>query len=440
MKRELIAYLIIALTSIGVSAQNPNALSISQDIHDHDVNVLAKEYSNFDSSIAYSIRLAYWRDLSNKWAFSAGVANGFILNRYEEDPLLRRSYFVGWDADIIYKMDNGGLFRQDAPIAPYLTFGYNFNHLPNLKKSSVPSMRISNEYGLGIKFKLNHQSQLLVKLALDQELTGDYNTQIQYRVGYKHNLQRRKELKPKKKEVEYMSPEDMTSSSLSGNYDLDSLERRLSTLSDNILAMQLVLKNMIDDDLVQVRYIEPEVIQEFDTTVKVVYDTVRESFVDTVEIVKTDTIREIEEVVKTDTVFVESTPGEKISPPKERIIYDTVYIEKRDTLFRDRVVTQPIPKTEPKTTAAEPETSTVQSTESVPRGYYVIVMSTLNPTILNNTFTKYKNVYPKVYMLPQDNGYTRIGIYASTQKQDALRLLNYVKKNSEKNAWLSSKW
>ncbi|MDC0105920.1 hypothetical protein OAJ52_08125 [Bacteroidia bacterium] len=76
---------------------------------------------------------------------------------------------------------------------------------------------------------------------------------------------------------------------------------------------------------------------------------------------------------------------------------------------------------------------------SVPtdRNYYVITMSSPNISTAEAWLKKMKDNFPDALILPQPNGYYRVGIYAAKNKELGLEILEKVKKIGYVPAWLS---
>jgi hypothetical protein len=71
------------------------------------------------------------------------------------------------------------------------------------------------------------------------------------------------------------------------------------------------------------------------------------------------------------------------------------------------------------------------------RNYYVITMSSPNISTAEAWLKKMKDNFPDALILPQPNGYYRVGIYAAKNKELGLEILEKVKKIGYVPAWLS---
>ncbi|MFT5725783.1 MAG: hypothetical protein ACI9JN_002912, partial [Bacteroidia bacterium] len=180
----LIVSLLVPVLGFSQNATFKNGFGINQDFHDYNVRLLDNKITSFDSSLSQSIRISFNRYLGRSWDFSAGITNGFLLNQTEENKLIRKSYLFGGDLDLILKLNNGRFFPVNSKVAPYFSFGYNINYLKAYKDIGVTPMVISNEYGFGINLILGPKSKIQIGTALNQQLNGDFDTHMQYRLGF----------------------------------------------------------------------------------------------------------------------------------------------------------------------------------------------------------------------------------------------------------------
>jgi hypothetical protein len=71
------------------------------------------------------------------------------------------------------------------------------------------------------------------------------------------------------------------------------------------------------------------------------------------------------------------------------------------------------------------------------RSFYVIVISTRQFALAKESSDKWSKKFSKVSILPQSNGFYRVGISASNSKPEALKVLDFVKSSGAMSAWLS---
>ena len=98
---------------------------------------------------------------------------------------------------------------------------------------------------------------------------------------------------------------------------------------------------------------------------------------------------------------------------------------------------KPIVKAEPPKTA-KPETPIEYPPLPEDKNYYVITMSSPNIATSRNWLIDMKKIYPDAILLPQPNGYFRVGVFVGKDKAKGLELMEQVKKAGYKQVWLSA--
>jgi len=385
--------LLCCATVCKLSAQNyeqsKHSFAINQDMRDFNIALLDNKFSSFDSALSNTFRVSYFLKLSPTWQFNFGISNGYLNNQIEEDKLVEKSFLTGFDLDFVFRTDNDKVFPSRSAVAPFLTFGYNLNHNKGFKDVNLSPWRLSNEYGIGCDIKLTPQSSIITHIALDQQLNGDFDTHIQYRLGYKHNFLKQRnqqELTPELFKKDYQPIVNA----------LDSLRLQLLLLHSRVDKLESGL-DTLDDYIVQINYQEPITPTPDNPIVKVEPNPITPQAITP----KTGVVKSIDE-------------------SEDKI----------------KTVTKEIPKNIPAEPVVEKPTVTISPSAST-KSYYVIVMSTKQQAIINNTLDKYSKLYPGVTALKQPNGFTRVGIKVGANRNSALSMLNQVKKFAEPNAWLS---
>lgn len=457
----------MCITSFGIKAQNSefkNGFGINQDFHDYNVRLLDRKLTSFDSSLSQSIRVSYTRYLSRTWAVSTGFSNGFLLNQTEENRLIRKSYMFGGDIDLLFKLNNGTLLKSDAAVAPYLSFGYNFNYLTAHKKIGLAPLMVSNEYGLGFNIRLGSKSSIQAMLALDQQLNGDFDTHMQYRLGFAQSISRSKETeKPKKEEkpLDYDNdgiadaddncptlpgvsanngcPENWAESG-ENKYYRDSMLARLDELDQMILELMTDVHRLSQDRIVEVECKEDEGSSSGKSVV-----TQKEPATEKKEVAENNTKekkageKHEDAVDKTETDSKKDTGKEEVARKDDNVAPDQT--RKDDPKAKDEIVRskpnpdQPQQKEVGTSDGLDPMADYVR--ESGPKAYYVVVISTKDMDLARRTADLVSNDYPVVKILSQPNGYNRVGIYATKSKGEALKVLEYVKNHGVPSAWIS---
>ncbi|MFY0643319.1 MAG: SPOR domain-containing protein [Bacteroidia bacterium] len=184
----LIVFCLFFLASNAQDKERRHSLGLYQTFTDFNVQLLDGDVFVFDSSLSHSTRLAYQYVMSRSWALNAGLNNGFILNQDLKDSYVRKAYTFGADASIMLLTNNGRIFSENARVAPYLLFGYRVDYVNTLKKRDLNPYLMHSQYALGLNIKLNPRTHIQLQSALDQKLTGDFNTHMRYRMGITQSI------------------------------------------------------------------------------------------------------------------------------------------------------------------------------------------------------------------------------------------------------------
>ncbi len=423
MNRLYILFLIILAPSLGYTqtSEFKNGFGINQDFHDYNVRLLDNKITSFDSSLSQSLRISYNRYLSRSWSVSSGISNGFLLNQTKENKLIRKSYLLGWDIDFLFNFNNGKWLPTDAFVSPFLSFGYNFNYLSAYKKMGLKPMVTSNEYGVGVNFRLGDKSKVVLSTALNQQLNGEYETHMQYRLGFSQAIGRKSTVKPsfpkELKDSDFDGVADLNDKcpDVAGDSSLDgcpssaknsiSLEYQdsINRLIDDLEQMLLVLKsdvyNLSQNQVIEVIYSEP--------------------------IVMTDD-RKTEPLTETPVPVKENPIVKKKTEVDEKKYVDVPDVPEIDDKVNDEGMAN----------TADSQTPTYkQSGEEL--SFYVIAISTKDRSLAENSAQLISKDYDNVRILPQPNGFYRVGIYATKLRPEAVKLLGYAKSHGIPSAWIS---
>jgi hypothetical protein len=185
-----LCFLALHLVLHAQDSDRKHTLGLYQNFTDYNVNIIDGEGSAFDSAFSHSTRIGYQRNLSSSWMINVGLSNGFALNQTVENETIRKAYAVGFDGSIILKLNNGRLIKQDSRIGPYLSFGYQADYIAKFKDLSQSPWRSYNMYGAGLNIALSNRTHVQLQSSLNQELTGNFNTSMQYRMGITQSLGR----------------------------------------------------------------------------------------------------------------------------------------------------------------------------------------------------------------------------------------------------------
>ncbi len=422
---------LLPLMGLAQTATHKNGFGINQDFHDYNVRLLDNKITSFDSSLSQSLRISWNRYLGRSWALSVGVTNGFLLNQTEENKLIRKSHLFGGDIDLMLTLNNGRFFPVDSRIAPYLSFGYNFNYLDAYKDLGITPMVISNEYGFGTYIKLGSKSKLQVGAALNQQLNGDFDTHMQYRLGFAQTIgkETKKPVVPIE-DIDYDKdgiadandkcptlpgvptnagcPEEWSDGGLVLN---DSVLALIDDLEQSILKLKSDIYNLSNNQVVDV-VCQPG-------TGEIVQATKKE----TKQTPDVDPSKKDEVVAKNDSE--NKIDGDKPTTKKK----ESKPIAQADTK----------PKTTKTTTSKSVPTSPMvkYKTDGDAKSYYVIAISTKDQALAERSAALIANDFQIVKVLPQPNGFYRVGIYATKTKEEALKILDYAKNHGIPSGWIA---
>ena len=424
--------MLIVTTSLyaqGQDAIRKNGFGINQDYNDYNVKLTDRKFTSFDSSLSNTIRISYGRYLNRNWEFNAGLANGFILNQKQGDHFIKKSYNLGIDFDIIFKINNGVFIQQDARIGPYLSFGYNLNYLKAFKDVGLSPYTLGNEYGVGVKIRLGSRSYLNLHTALDQQLSGDFDTHMQYRIGFNQSIGKRSEEAP-------LVPEDKKDYDGDGIVDIDDNCPTIVGIDSNFgcpvdWVSTATFKGEQDSLLLKLDKLELEIasllnvidsLQSEGPIVQVEYANVDSALSDN------PVVTEDETAAKKDTSLTKST--------------DVVIAKSKPNDWVDKDQDHPPTKKTTTEVAEVPESVDVDVKEYYDRseigvGYYVVAISTKDPELAERIAVLLDKDYPIVKILPQPNGFYRVGIYSTKTRSEAISILDYAKLHGVPSGWLT---
>jgi len=426
--RKLIVILFVttSLYAQGQDAIRKNGFGINQDYNDYNVKLTDRKFTSFDSSLSNTIRISYGRYLNRNWEFNAGLANGFILNQKQGDHFIKKSYNLGIDFDIIFKINNGVFIPQDARIGPYLSFGYNLNYLKAFKDVGLSPYTLGNEYGVGMKIRLGSRSYINLHTALDQQLSGDFDTHMQYRIGFNQSI-------GKRSEESVPVPEDQKDYDGDGIADIDDNCPTIVGIDSNFgcpvdWVSTATFKGEQDSLLLKLDKLELEIA----SLLNVIDSLQSEGPIVQVEYAKVDS-----------TISDKSGVGEDKTIPKS----DTTLTKSTDVVIAktkpdDGIEKDPGKQPTTKTTPVVPETAVAVIKEYYDRseigvGYYVVAISTKDVSLAERIAVLLDKDYPIVKVLPQANGFYRVGIYATKTRSEAISILEYAKLHGVPSGWLT---
>lgn len=384
-KLRLILSICIILATLHLLAQDndrKHSLGFYQNFTDYNVELLNNKLIAFDSSLSLSTRVAYQRRLSRNWMLNAGINQGFIQNQSLNDGFVEKAYALGTDVNALFKLNNGRIIKEDALIGPYFLFGYRADYVPTLNKNGFNPWLFHNQYGAGLNVRLTKRTHLQLQTAVDQKLKGDFNTHFQHRVGFTQSLGRRLEpLKPKPEKNNDFDGDGIVNS-------LDQCPYKFGVAGFKGCPDTSVLASVNVDSLLQ--EIEAKVAKIKELLAKM--DELNNGGVVLDDPEEEERKRKAEEEKK--------RKEEELKKKAEDDDYDY------DNIPLDKF-------------------------------YYAITWSSPNLSSTRNWLAKMKKDFPESRILPQPNGYYRVGVFAGKSKKKGLELLDKLKEKGYKTYWLS---
>jgi hypothetical protein len=386
------------------TSENRLSLHISENFQDFNISILNKKFTSFDSTLSNTLRTGIQYYIDRHWTLVAGISNGFYLNQIQEGILVKKSFVTGIDADILYKFNNNRRFSEKALIGPFFSFGYEVSYLAANKKAGLNSFRVSNGYGAGVNLRLSPSTSLVIHSSVYQQLGGDFDTRFSHRIGYIYTFgvnkkERRTEPELKKpqppdRDNDGVSDDDDVCPDMPGHPEYGGCNYQILTKGGWQAAMDSLIKKV--------------------ATIKGTLDSIKEEK----EMIKTDLNKEKEEIA------TEEKPTETLPEVLEKKPVQPEIIEKEEVVMMEK---KPI----------HPKVSDPVDENKMAPSYYVITISTKQFYLAKQTADGLKKDYPKVEILPQPNGYFRVGIYATSSRSEALKILDYAKTHGITSAWLS---
>lgn len=338
-----ITLVLVCFLSYGSYAQNAaykHSVGIYQVLSDPNVELLNNKPTAFDSSLSHFTRFAYQNRLSRNWTLNSGVSSGFIQSQVIDENYINKAFVMGLDVSFYMTLNNGRLIKEDAFLAPYLTFGHRLDYLPIMNDWSSGPWISQNQYGAGFNVRLGDQMSLQLQGVVDQKLKDDFNTQMRYRFGLTHHI---------------------------GTKSAPPLE----IVEEEILVEQKqpleneVTKNRLDSALKEIDSLKAALSIEKEKTKNLVYDTA----------------------------------------------YHRKDIDSRSENEKDEVIDN--------------------------RSYYVVLASTKQLDKAKIFKQRYGNTYKDLRILPQANGYNRVGVYMGKDRVQALNVVREARGNGFEKAWIS---
>lgn len=419
MKIKYFYYLVILLiSSFKGYSQDPDrkhSVGLYQNFTDYNVVLFGNKIFAFDSSLSQTTRVAYQRRLSRTWMLNAGLSNGFILNQNIRESFVDRAFVFGSDASVMFKINNGRILKENPRIAPYLTFGYRMDYVPYLSKLNESPVLFLNQYGLGFNVKLGDRTHLQIQSVLDQKLTSDFNTHMQYRFGITQSLG---VLAYKEKPLDK-----------SNDSDKDGIVNSMDKCPDvyGIAAYDGCPSDSTD------RNVNSDSLKRIVVDQRLALENLQKELEELRNAGLTNSISKSREQELLLRIYnLQKSKDEEILSLKKRLSE----AEKEDDK-KAKVVTKKEEPLKKEVGKAEPKAIDVEPTISADKNYYVITISSPNLSTATSWLAKMKETYPDAVILPQSNGYFRVGVYVGKDRLKGLEIREQVAKDGFTNAWLS---
>ncbi|MFT5952306.1 MAG: hypothetical protein ACI9AU_001027 [Bacteroidia bacterium] len=465
-----IRYIVAILTCIlliDAYAQDPerkHSIGVYQNFTDYNVSILNDEIFAFDSALSQSFRVAYVRRLSRTWMLNTGINNGFILNQNLKETFIPKAYAIGADIGVQFKLNNGRLMKENSFIAPFLSFGYKTDYISKLKEFDKSPWLFHNQYGAGFNLRMGKRTHMQTQVTMGQKLGGDFNTHLEYRIGLTQSLGKAKqEVLPKNpnldsdqdglvdskddcpglfgnasnngcpdttayfaKKVGYDSLEELALNQQNriSEIELQNAKLRIRGDSDTSREQELLLrifnlekenKRLASSDPVKVI---TKTIVRVDTVYKtdIVYTAKGDdSAANDVELLK---LRKEKEALEARLIADQKRSKEQQIARLEKLKLEMASKDTSDNVLAGKIVT-PVP------------------TIPVDKNYYIITISSPNISTAEAWLNKMRKDFSEARILPQPNGYYRVGVYAAKDKKLGLEILEKVKELGYVPAWLS---
>jgi hypothetical protein len=437
-------------------------IGVYQNFTDYNVSLLNDELFVFDSALSQSFRVAYVRRLSRTWMLNIGINNGFILNQDLKETFIPKAYAIGADIGVQFKLNNGRLMKENPFIAPFLSFGYRTDYIKKLKEYDKSPWLFHNQYGAGFNLRLAKRTHVQTQVAMDQKLGGNFNTHMQYRIGLIQSLGKADEATlPKNPNLD--SDQDglvdskdecpglFGSASNKGCPDTiayfakkikyDSLHELAINQKERLSELELqnaILRIGGDSDIDTSR--EQELLLRIFNLEKENKTLVSS---DSVKII-TKTVVRVDTVYKTDIVYKDSKASDadllKLRKEKDALEAQLVAEQKRSKEHRiARLEKLKLERASKDTSDKVLANKIVTPVPTIPadQNYYVITISSPNISTAEAWLKKMKKDFANAQILPQPNGYYRVGVYAAKDKELGLKILGKVKELGYVPAWLS---
>ncbi len=225
--------------------------SLQQDFHDYGVSVLDGKVVNFDSTFTQSTRIGFNQRLGNKSLIAFGISNGQMWVSNLENQFAYKNNSLGLDATLILKTKAMRIGHKNPILSPNFSFGYHYLYFPKQKKTDYLPKTYSLRYAIGLELAIKKHTSVVICSALNQQLSGSFETHLVHSLGIIHGIrfsdkEKPKEVKKRANKLEnnktvdslfYRSIEMIKDASIEKNASnrakIDSLEGAIRFLNEN---------------------------------------------------------------------------------------------------------------------------------------------------------------------------------------------------------------
>jgi hypothetical protein len=290
-----------------------------------------------------------------------------------------------------------------------------------------------------------------MQVAIDQKLQGNFNTNMQYRIGLTQSLGKNDELKPLINPNLDSDKDGIVDADdecpglfglLTNNGCPDSTKYIAEKIEKDSLSYLVKQQQLKIEDL---ELANAKLMSDANTLETSGADSLREQElllrIDTMEKDPKSSLANIEQQINQSDVDTGSTVDTMV---KTGIVYDDPVIERDEakSLEQDKLELELrwAEESEAEKDQALMDTSFMEleiPEISEDKNYYVVTISSPNLSTAESWLIKMKKDFSAARLIPQANGYYRVGVFAAKDLQLAYGILKKVKQLGYNPAWIS---
>lgn len=184
--------LVIAQFSYGQKGQIGDtrwSMGISWDILDQFTPEVDGAQT-FKAPMDMGLRAFIWANLNTSVAIELGISTTGLRFKDIESPLKEKNlHLFNFDGGIIYKFNNGYIFKETAPVAPFLFVKARGTYMDLLKPGDAgQGMGFGIPIGGGINWRVGDNIALTTAVAYTFGITDNYDNNLLYSIGFMFDL------------------------------------------------------------------------------------------------------------------------------------------------------------------------------------------------------------------------------------------------------------